>query len=200
MSGFCLSALIGCGWRLNSCLQSCRFLKTNVLLKLRQILGQIRLIQRGGRFCPIAVVIMKLFILWSLSFLELVTSSSSDLDCFLDQQECEIHPDNLITTVTDVLTIHQCLALCQDQFTCVAFTHFGPEGFPLRASCVMFSSCATRRPCLGCTTGSSQSECLCSIHYSSGVDSGNFVDMVSAVDEHDCKRRCIFEEMCKVDN
>ena len=131
---------------------------------------------------------MKLFILSSLLFLELV-SCSSDLDCFLDHQECEIHEDNLITTVTDVPTMDQCLALCQDEFTCVAFTYFGTEGYPLRESCVMFSDCSIRRPCQGCTTGSSQSECLCSIQYSSEIDSGNFVDMVSAVDEHDCKRK-----------
>ena len=142
---------------------------------------------------------MKLLILSSLLFLELV-SCSSDLDCFLDHQECEIHQDNLITTVTDVPTMDQCLALCQDEFTCVAFTYFGTEGYPLRESCVMFSSCSMRRPCQGCTTGSSQSECLCSIQYSSEIDSGNFVDMVSAVDEHDCKRKCVVEEKCKVDN
>ena len=109
---------------------------------------------------------MKLLILSSLLFLELV-SCSSDLDCFLDHQECEIHEDNLITTVTDVPTMDQCLALCQDEFTCVAFTYFGTEGYPLRESCVMFSACSMRRPCQGCTTGSSQSECLCSIQYSS---------------------------------
>ena len=127
-----------------------------------------------------------------------LASSSSDLDCFLDHQECEIHPDNLINTVTDVPTMEQCLALCQDEFTCVAFTHFGSQAYPLRESCVMFSSCSERRPCQGCTTGSSQSECLCSINYSSEIDSNNFVGMLSAVDEHDCKRKCIVEEMCKV--
>jgi len=141
---------------------------------------------------------MKLFVLFSLLIHLALASSSSDLDCFLDHQECEIYPDNLITTVTDVLTMDQCLALCQDELTCVAFTHFGSESYPLRESCMMFSSCSTRRPCQGCTSGSSQSECLCSIKYSSEIDAGNFVGIISAVDEHECKRRCITEDMCKV--
>ena len=158
-----------------------------------------RQIRLAKRHCPILrVVTMKLFVAWILFFLLGLASSSSDLDCFLDQQECEIHPDNLITTVTDVLTMNQCLALCQDEFTCVAFTHFGSESYPFSDTCMLFSSCSERRPCQGCTTGSSQSECLCSIQFSSKIDSGNLVGVISAVDEHDCKRKCIVEEMCKV--
>ena len=140
---------------------------------------------------------MKLFVLWSLLFLGFV-SCSSDLDCFLDHQECEIHPDNLISTVTDVLTMDQCLALCQDELTCVAFTHFGSESYPLSESCMLFSSCSARRPCQGCTTGSSQSTCLCSVQFSSKINSGNFVGVISVGDENECKRKCITEEMCKV--
>ena len=87
---------------------------------------------------------MKPFLLWSLLFLE-SASCSSDLDCFLDQQECEIHPDNLITTVTNVSTMDQCLGLCQDELTCVAFTHFGSESYPFRDACMLFSHCKKRR-------------------------------------------------------
>ena len=162
---------------------------------------QIRLAKRHYPILRVGtetLVTMKLFVPWILFFLLGLGSSSSDLDCFLDQQECEIHPDNLITTVTEVLTMDQCLGLCQDEFTCVAFTHFGPESYPFRDTCMLFSSCSERRPCQGCTTGSSQSECLCSVKYSSEIDSGNLVGVISAVDEHDCKRKCIVEEMCKV--
>ena len=113
--------------------------------------SQIRLAQQC---CPIprggtaTLVKMKLFLPCSLLLLLLeFASSTSDLDCFLDHQECEIHPDNLITTVTDVLTMDQCLALCQDELTCVAFSHFGIDGYPLSESCMLFSSCSVRRPC-----------------------------------------------------
>ena len=141
---------------------------------------------------------MKRFVLWFLFLLFQSVSCSSDLDCFLDHEECEIRPHNLITTVMDVLTMDQCLALCQDEFACVSFTHFGAESYPFRDTCMLFSSCITRRPCQDCTTGSSQSECLCSIQYSSEIDSGNFVGVITAGNEHECKRNCFFEEMCEV--
>merc|ERR1719209_2424563 len=88
-------------------------------------------------------------------------TSSSQIDCFLDEQECQIEADNQIDFFTDVPTSEECAQLCNDDRTCTAFTHFGPASYPLHEACILFSSCRERRPCVDCTTGSNQAVCTC---------------------------------------
>ena len=156
-----------------------------------------------------------------LIWVPFVLSSTSNLDCILDHEQCQIKPssssgrNNVIRTVMGVNSMEMCLELCkaQDpsgpyQFSkqgpkCTAFTHFGPESFPFQDSCILFSSCTKRRPCKDCTTGSSQSECACSIKYATVINDNNFVHIGtyrddSVSDELGCKRRCLQNDQCRV--
>ena len=132
-----------------------------------------------------------------LLFLFLAVSGSPHIDCFVDNQECEISADNLIHTFLGISSIEECKLLCEDEVTCIAFTHFGSNGHPLPDGCLLFSSCRERRPCENCMTGSSQTECRCSISFSGLVAPDNFVDLIGGVqDEFVCKKLCISESLC----
>ena len=124
-------------------------------------------------------------------------SGSPHIDCFVDRQECEISADNLIHTFLGITSINECRLLCEDEVTCIAFTHFGSNSHPFPDGCLLFSSCIERRPCQNCTTGSSQTECRCSIPFSGDVTPDNFVNLIGSVpDEFACKKLCIVESSC----
>ena len=74
------------------------------------------------------------------------------IDCYVDNQECDISADNLIHTYLGVSTYTEC------QLLCVAFTHFDKDGHPFPEGCLLFSSCKEQRACQNCTTGSSQTD------------------------------------------
>ena len=123
-------------------------------------------------------------------------SATSSLDCFLDQQECELRPDNHLDTVVRLSNMFECLEQCNADIRCKAFTFLAAE-----ETCHLFSSCPSseRRLCENCTTGSSQTECLCGIDFQCEVDAGNFVDEIHGVGgEQDCKSQCANNESCKV--
>ena len=134
------------------------------------------------------------FLLWAL-----LTSGSatSNLDCFLDKQECEMDPDNHLDTVMGVSKMIECLDLCDADMRCNAFTFLVKE-----ETCRLFSSCpaSERRPCEDCSTGSSQTECLCGVNYESEVFSaGDFLEMIPGIGgEQECKSLCANKEMCEV--
>ena len=126
-------------------------------------------------------------------------TTSSQIDCFLDEQECQIDADNLINFVTEVPTSEECGQLCNDDSTCTAFTHFGADSFPLHEACFLYSSCRERRPCVDCITGSNQADCTCSIEYESYLDGNNLVDFIGSIsDEYACKKICASNDMCSV--
>ena len=50
--------------------------------------------------------------LFLISALLTFDSATSNLDCFLDQQECELHPDNHLDTVTGLSNMIECLEQC----------------------------------------------------------------------------------------
>ena len=100
-------------------------------------------------------------ILFTLFPLFPLSTSTSLLDCLVDQQQCEITAGSLIQTFFEVPTFEECSALCEDELTCIAFTHFSESGYPFPHGCLLFSSCRRRVGCEGCSTGSTQSECTC---------------------------------------
>ena len=119
------------------------------------------------------------------------TASPHIIDCLIDQEECEIGPNNLINTYLGIESIEECKLLCEDEFNCVAFTHFGSAAHPFPDGCLLFSSCTERRPCQDCATGSSQTDCRCSISYAGDVTPDNFVNLLGGVpDELACKMLC----------
>ena len=123
-----------------------------------------------------------------LFFLFSRANSGPQIDCFIDLQECDIREDNLISTFLGIPSTEECQHLCEDELTCTAFTHFGSNSHPIPDSCLLFSACKERRACQSCTTGSSQTECTCSISYAGDVTPDNFVGLVPSVqDELACK-------------
>ena len=95
-------------------------------------------------------------------------TASPPIDCFIDQEECEIGTDNLIHTFLGIASAEECKLRCEDEIgggvhICTAFTYFGSNSHPIPDGCLLFSSCRERRPCQNCTTGSSQTKCTCSI-------------------------------------
>ena len=130
----------------------------------------------------------------------LVTSvTSSQIDCFLDNQECEATADTLIKVFLDINTAEECLTLCSDDNQCSAFTHFGSTSEPFSLACFLYSSCRSRVPCSSCTTGSIQDDCTCSFSYSGTVGSTNTVGILGSVsDELACKRECSAHEDCAI--
>ena len=161
----------------------------------------------GARTCTMTILLL-------IIFASLISCNKVDLDCIHENEECQIlydrsqvQPENLLRTIMGVSTVEKCLELCRTEKTnvngqtCHAFTYFGAESFPFRAACMLFSHCKKRRPCQDCTTGSSETECTCSINYSSVISSNNFINDISiAEDELACKRRCAANEICKVIN
>ena len=134
--------------------------------------------------------------LFLISALLTFDSATSNLDCFLDQQECELRPDNHLDTVTGLSNMIECLEQCNGDIRCKAFTFLAAE-----ETCLLFSSCPSseRRPCENCSTGSSQTECLCGIDFQCEVDADNFVDEIPRIGgEQACKRQCTNNQMCKV--
>ena len=124
-------------------------------------------------------------------------TASPHIDCFIGQEACVIGPDNLIHTFLGIASAEECKLLCEDEITCIAFTHFGSNSYPMPEGCLLFSSCKERRPCENCTSESSQTECRCSIPFSGLVTPDNFVDLVGGVpDEFACKKLCITESLC----
>ena len=141
---------------------------------------------------------------WSMCNLFLLcvfvaSATSSQIDCYLDEQECQVEADNLIDFYTEIPTREECAVLCNDDSTCTAFTHFGPDSFPLHEACFLFSSCRERRPCTDCITGSNQADCICSVEYESYLDGSNLVDFIGSVqDEFACKKLCASDDQCLV--
>merc|ERR1719367_69195 len=134
---------------------------------------------------------------FALLLLSSSISASPQIDCFVDKQECDIRPDNLIHTFLGITSIEECRQLCEDEATCTAFTHFGSDSRPIQDGCLLFSSCKERRACENCTLGTSQAECTCSISYDGPATSDNFVNLVPGVkDEFACKSLCLNESRC----
>ena len=123
------------------------------------------------------------------------------IDCFKDNEKCEITGSNLLHTYTNVELAEECQLLCEDELLCVAFTHFGEESTPFQNDCLLFSSCVNRRTCEDCITGTSQDDptCVCSIQYSGVANGNNLVEVVGGVaGEPSCKQQCTDNTDCNV--
>ena len=141
-----------------------------------------------------------ILLLFSLPFLPY--SVSLQTSCFVKEQQCEISADNLIETLMGVPTFGECRALCDDEISCAAFTHFRENSRPISNGCFLFSSCTEKRQCGECTTGLEDNSCPCSIRYSGLITADNLVgvwkNLGEATNEFDCQKACIANDLCKV--
>ena len=141
-----------------------------------------------------------ILLLFSLPFLPY--SVSLQTSCFVKEQQCEISADNLIETLMGVPTFGECRALCDDEISCAAFTHFRENSCPISNGCFLFSSCTEKRQCGECTTGLEDNSCPCSIRYSGLITADNLVgvwkNLGEVTNEFDCQKACIANDLCKV--
>ena len=98
-----------------------------------------------------------------LLFFSLSPLTQCLLDCFIDNEECEIHEGNLVQTIMGISSMTECAGLCEDERYCTTFTFFEAGSHPLNEACLLFSNCPKRRSCQGCVTGSNQDSCTCSV-------------------------------------
>lgn len=73
-------------------------------------------------------------------------------NCIVEGQTCGIGQNNLLTSYAGVESLHECEALCINNYDCKFITHFGPDSFPLRNYCMLFSDCGNVADCQDCTT------------------------------------------------
>ena len=83
------------------------------------------------------------------------TSGSPKAGCTFEGESCEFLEEKILSIIPNIPTVDQCSSLCQENPDCTFSTHFGPEGFPLFSSCVLFSSCDMLHLCSDCTTSDS---------------------------------------------
>ena len=100
-----------------------------------------------------------------LLFFSLSPLTQCLLDCFIDNEECEIHEGNLVQTIMGISSMTECAGLCEDERYCSTFTFFEAGSHPLNEACLLFSNCPKRRTCQGCVTGSNQDSCTCSVKF-----------------------------------
>ena len=75
------------------------------------------------------------------------TSGSPKAGCTFEGESCEFLEEKILSIIPNIPTVDQCNSLCQENPDCTFSTHFGPEGFPLFTSCVLFSSCDILHSC-----------------------------------------------------
>ena len=73
-------------------------------------------------------------------FLEPFENSSLDT-CSVEKRSCQIHEDNLMNSLSGI-EVEECRQLCFDLNDCKYFSYFGPENYPLKDYCMLYSSCS----------------------------------------------------------
>ena len=140
---------------------------------------------------------------WLLMFgctLALVLASTPALanNCSVEGQACGIGQDNLLTSYAGVESLQECGALCSDNLDCEFITHFGPESFPFKKYCMLFSECGNLTDCEDCATA--EEICfqpICGINQEGPLEE-NVLEIIPGVeDELSCKAHCRNEPDCE---
>ena len=124
-----------------------------------------------------------------------------EANCSVEGEACDVGKKNLLTSYAGVETVRECEALCADNLDCEFITHFGPDSFPFRNYCMLFSECGRLTECQDCTT-STTSEELCFPPFCSSKLEGplkeNVLEIIPGVeDERSCKAACRNQSECK---
>ena len=72
-----------------------------------------------------------------LLFFSLSPLTQCLLDCFIDNEECEIHEGNLVQTIMGISSMTECAGLCEDERYCSTFTFFEAGSHPLNEACLL---------------------------------------------------------------
>ena len=71
--------------------------------------------------------------------------------CSIKEKSCEIHEENLISSVS-VPDVDECRQFCVHLENCQYFSYLGPNNYPLKNYCLLFSSCQVLENCNDCHT------------------------------------------------
>ena len=128
--------------------------------------------------------------------LALASSPPLATNCSIEGQTCGIGQDNLLTSYAGVESLQECEALCIDNLDCEFITHFGPDSFPLRNYCKLFSECGNLTDCQGCITAVEICFEQCGQNLE-GLLEENVLEIIPGVeDELSCKACCRNEPDC----
>ena len=119
-------------------------------------------------------------------------------NCSIEGQACDIGQENLLTSYAGVESLQECGALCTDNLDCEFITHFGPESFPFKNYCMLFSECGDLVDCQDCT--SSEEICFQPICGDSleGPLEENVLEIIPGVEEElSCKAACRNKPDCE---
>merc|ERR1719278_1668067 len=100
--------------------------------------------------------------------------------CWVEDEAC-LSGHNLLSSLSEVPGVVTCRQLCQEKKGCNFFSHFGPESFPLREMCLLFSSCDKLHPCNDCRSEESSCYIPCSTVQLEGQIADNLVDIIPEV-------------------
>ena len=118
-------------------------------------------------------------------------------NCSIEGQTCIIGQDNLLASYAGVESLPQCEALCIDNYDCEFISYFGPDSFPLRNYCMLFSECDILTECQDCTTAEEICFEQCG-HKVEGPLEENVLEIIPGVqDELTCKAACRNESDCE---
>ena len=120
-------------------------------------------------------------------------------NCSVEGQACAVGQDNLLTSHAGVESVQECGALCTDNLDCEFLTYFGPESFPFRNTCFLYSECSIFTDCQDCTTAPEICfEQTCSSNLEGALEE-NVLEIIGGVEEEmSCKAFCRNESACEV--
>merc|ERR1711892_293816 len=117
--------------------------------------------------------------------------------CAVENEACEPHDDNVITTVAGIAAVVDCKQLCTGTIGCNVISHFGPDSSPFQSVCMLLRSCAKLHDCTDCRT--EVRDCFGSCHQQiEGKVEDNFLEKIYDVgDESTCLLTCTATQGCE---
>ena len=153
-------------------------------------------------YCPLylfsSVKSTMLWLMFGCTFaIALASPPPLATNCILEGQTCGIGQDNLLTSYAGVESLQECEELCINNYDCEFITHFGPDSFPLRNYCMLFSDCGNVADCQDCTTAEEICFEQCGQNLEGPLEE-NVLEIIAGVeDELSCKARCRNETDCQ---
>ena len=116
--------------------------------------------------------------------------------CFMEDNACTVHEDNLVSSFLGIPSKEECRQLCQDTADCGYLSYFGNDSFPFTDVCLLFKTCESLHPCPDCITEDKFCYRTCSNNVE-GLLGENIVELMPDTDtELDCKIHCSKSEDC----
>ena len=125
-------------------------------------------------------------------FLENFENSAA---CSVENRMCKIHEDNFISSMS-AIEVEKCRQLCFDLDNCMYFSHFGPDNYPIKNYCMLFSSCPVLGNCVDCYTEDKLCYGSCGKNVESPLEDNVIEFIPDTVLEHNCKTLCLNNAKC----